>query len=137
MVMVSVLARRGGCAVIEVPVRHFPRLAGQQSLRGLAKWSRTGVRCARELVALRLATSAPPARRSARARTRRRRCSHTSPQGVTLGLVFLNLVGLALASTRLAGSYALARMVSPAAWRSSPSSASTSSGSAASPGRGR
>jgi dolichol-phosphate mannosyltransferase len=65
MVMVSVLARRGGCAVIEVPVRHFPRLAGQQSLRGLAKWSRTGVRCARELVALRLASQ-----RAARAKKR-------------------------------------------------------------------
>jgi dolichol-phosphate mannosyltransferase len=65
MVMVSILARHGGCSVIELPVRHFPRLAGQQSLRGLAKWSRTGVRCARELVALRLANQ-----RAARAKTR-------------------------------------------------------------------
>jgi hypothetical protein len=35
--------------------------------------------------------------------------------GLTLGLVFLNLVGLALAGTRLAGSYALARVVTPGA----------------------
>lgn len=54
MVMVSVLARHRGYAVIEVPVRHFPRTAGHQSLRGVATWGRTGARCARELLRLRL-----------------------------------------------------------------------------------
>jgi hypothetical protein len=53
MVMVSVLARHRGYRVIDVPVRHFPRTAGQQSLRGVVKWGRTGARCARELARLR------------------------------------------------------------------------------------
>jgi glycosyltransferase involved in cell wall biosynthesis len=56
MVMVSVLARRGGFRVREVEVSHRPRTAGQQSLAGLARWARVSSRCARELVALRLAT---------------------------------------------------------------------------------
>lgn len=55
MVMVSVLARHRGHPVIEVPVRHFARSAGQQSLRGFVKWCRTGARCSRELLDLRLA----------------------------------------------------------------------------------
>jgi glycosyltransferase involved in cell wall biosynthesis len=55
MVMVSVLARRGGFRVAEASVRHFPRVAGQQSLSGLAKWGRVGRRCVGELVALRAA----------------------------------------------------------------------------------
>jgi dolichol-phosphate mannosyltransferase len=54
MVMVSVLARRAGFRVSEVPVRHFPRIAGQQSLRGVMKWGRVGRRCVGELVRLRL-----------------------------------------------------------------------------------
>ena len=62
MVMVSVLARRRGYRVVERPVRHFPRQAGQQSLRGAAKWSRTGIRCLRELLALRLRTAGRPRR---------------------------------------------------------------------------
>ena len=53
MVMVSVLARHHGYRVAEIAVRHFPRAAGEHSLKGLAKWTRTGSRCARELVALR------------------------------------------------------------------------------------
>jgi glycosyltransferase involved in cell wall biosynthesis len=55
MVMVSVLARRRGYRVIEIPVRHFARRAGQQSLTGAVKWGRTGARCLRELLALRRA----------------------------------------------------------------------------------
>ena len=55
MVMVSVVARRAGFRVTEVHVRHFPRTAGQQSLRGLLKWARVGRRCVGELVALRAA----------------------------------------------------------------------------------
>lgn len=55
MVMVSVIARRAGFRVSEAHVRHFPRLAGQQSLRGLLKWARVGRRCVAELVALRAA----------------------------------------------------------------------------------
>jgi glycosyltransferase involved in cell wall biosynthesis len=57
MVMVSVLAHHHGYRVIEVPVRHFARSAGQQSLSGLAKWGRTGTRCARQLMTLRLSAS--------------------------------------------------------------------------------
>jgi dolichol-phosphate mannosyltransferase len=55
MVMVSVIARRAGFRVSEVRVRHFPRVAGQQSLKGLVKWLRVGRRCVGELVALRAA----------------------------------------------------------------------------------
>ena len=54
MVMVSVLARRRGFRVSEVPVRHFPRVAGQQSLKGVLKWARVSRRCVGELVQLRL-----------------------------------------------------------------------------------
>ncbi|HEX8032119.1 MAG TPA: glycosyltransferase family 2 protein [Vicinamibacterales bacterium] len=53
MVMVSVLARRAGFRISEVRVRHFPRVAGQQSLTGLLKWARISRRCVGELVALR------------------------------------------------------------------------------------
>jgi glycosyltransferase involved in cell wall biosynthesis len=53
MVMVSVLARRAGFRVSQAHVRHFPRTAGQQSLKGIVKWARIGRRCAGELVALR------------------------------------------------------------------------------------
>ena len=55
MVLVSVLARRAGFRVAEVRVRHFPRVAGQQSLTGLVKWGRIGRRCVGELVAVRAA----------------------------------------------------------------------------------
>lgn len=58
MVMVSVIARRAGFRVSEARVRHFPRVAGQQSLRGLVKWVRVGRRCVSELVALRAAERA-------------------------------------------------------------------------------
>lgn len=54
MVMVSVLTRRGGFRFLEVPVVHYPRTAGQPSLRGIAKWLTVGWRCVRELVTLRL-----------------------------------------------------------------------------------
>jgi dolichol-phosphate mannosyltransferase len=54
MVMVSLLARRNGFRVSDVPVRHFPRVAGQQSLTGVLKWARVSRRCVGELVRLRL-----------------------------------------------------------------------------------
>lgn len=54
MVMVAVLARRGGFRVREVTVRHFPRVAGEQSLTGLIKWARISRRCVAELVRLRV-----------------------------------------------------------------------------------
>ena len=54
MVMVSILARRGGFRVSELRVRHFPRVAGEQSLTGLLKWARVSRRCVIELVKLRL-----------------------------------------------------------------------------------
>lgn len=53
MVMVSVLARRMGFRVREVPVTHLPRVGGTQSLKGLAKWVRVCRLCAGQLVALR------------------------------------------------------------------------------------
>lgn len=56
MVMVSVLARYRGYEVVEVPVQHFPRSAGQQSLRGLGRWLRVGTACTRQMVMLRLST---------------------------------------------------------------------------------
>jgi glycosyltransferase involved in cell wall biosynthesis len=61
MVMLAILARRGGGRVREVPVRHFARRAGHQSLAGLATWARIGRRCVRELLALRLAERRRPA----------------------------------------------------------------------------
>jgi len=57
MVMVSILARRRGFRVREVPVRHFPRTAGQQSLAGVLKWMSVGNRCLGELLKLRADTS--------------------------------------------------------------------------------
>jgi hypothetical protein len=41
----------------EVPVQHFARTAGHQSMRGLLKWARTGVKCSRELLELRRSLS--------------------------------------------------------------------------------
>lgn len=54
MVMLSVLARRNGHSIAEETVCHLPRLAGEQSLKGLMKWIRVGSRCALQLVQLRL-----------------------------------------------------------------------------------
>ncbi|MGA3168628.1 MAG: glycosyltransferase family 2 protein [Terriglobia bacterium] len=53
MVMVSILARRMRFRVVEVSVEHLPRLGGTQSLRGLARWARVGLLCARQLARLR------------------------------------------------------------------------------------
>lgn len=55
MVMVSTLARHRGYRVTEIPVRHFARTAGQQSLAGAMKWAKVSLRCTRELASLRLA----------------------------------------------------------------------------------
>jgi dolichol-phosphate mannosyltransferase len=54
MVMLSILARREGHAVAEEFVQHLPRVAGEQSLKGLVKWVKVGTRCASQLVRLRL-----------------------------------------------------------------------------------
>jgi glycosyltransferase involved in cell wall biosynthesis len=64
MVMVSVLGRHLGYRVIDVPVPHFERSAGEPSLKGIATWVPITFRCVRELVALRLSI----ARRDARPR---------------------------------------------------------------------
>jgi dolichol-phosphate mannosyltransferase len=64
MVMLSMLAGRAGFTVVSLPVHHFPRRAGEQSLAGVMRWARVGTRCAIELVRLRFA--APPSRRSAK-----------------------------------------------------------------------
>jgi glycosyltransferase involved in cell wall biosynthesis len=55
MVVVSLLARRRGFRSLEIPVQHFARTAGEQSLAGLRKWGRVGARCAGDLLALRFA----------------------------------------------------------------------------------
>ncbi|MGD1103259.1 MAG: glycosyltransferase family 2 protein [Terriglobia bacterium] len=53
MVMVSILARRLRFRVTEVRVPHLPRRGGTPSLRGLARWTRVGWLCARQLARLR------------------------------------------------------------------------------------
>lgn len=53
MVMISILSRRLGYRVAEVPVRHLPRQGGTQSLRGLGRWARVGWLCACQLARLR------------------------------------------------------------------------------------
>jgi len=49
MVMFSLLCRAGAYRVAEVEVRHLPRTGGEQSLKGLGKWIRVGLRCASQL----------------------------------------------------------------------------------------
>lgn len=68
MVMVAVLARRRGYAVVDVCVTHLPRLAGHQSLAGMVRWAQVGWRCVGELVAFRrmAAKHAPVSARTAR-----------------------------------------------------------------------
>lgn len=53
MVMVSILARRLRFRVTEVPVQHLQRRGGTPSLRGIARWTRVGWLCARQLAWLR------------------------------------------------------------------------------------
>lgn len=53
MVMIAVLAKRRGLRVREVPIRHFARQAGQQTLAGLKRWATVAPRCVGEIVALR------------------------------------------------------------------------------------
>lgn len=60
MVMTVLVAHHLGFGIIEVPVRHFPRRAGDQSLAGLHKWMRIGTRCLRELVHLRASLRGVP-----------------------------------------------------------------------------
>lgn len=70
MVMVSILARRYGFRVREVRVRHFPRTAGEQSLGGVIGWVSIGIRCLRELLALRTDARRQIGTRGARLATR-------------------------------------------------------------------
>jgi len=53
MVMVSILARYTGARSIDVPVRHFARKGGEQSLKGTWNWVKVGSRCFRQLLTLR------------------------------------------------------------------------------------
>jgi glycosyltransferase involved in cell wall biosynthesis len=53
MVMVSILARKAGFRVCEVPVTHLARKGGQQSLKGIARWIRVSSLCCGQLVRLR------------------------------------------------------------------------------------
>lgn len=55
MVMVSVLARKMKFRVAEIIVTHIPRRGGTQSLAGIGKWCRVGMRCAKELASHRSA----------------------------------------------------------------------------------
>lgn len=53
MVMVSIMARKMGFRVREVPVTHLPRNGGTQSLKGAVKWARVGSRCALQILSIR------------------------------------------------------------------------------------
>lgn len=53
MVMLSILARRQRFRVVEEYVRHRPRTAGEQSLKGVVKWVKVGAKCASQLIRLR------------------------------------------------------------------------------------
>jgi glycosyltransferase involved in cell wall biosynthesis len=54
MVEVSILSRKMGFTVADVPVTHLARSGGTQSLTGVLLWARVGFTCARQLLALRL-----------------------------------------------------------------------------------
>jgi hypothetical protein len=58
MVLVSIVARKMKFRVAEVEVEHLPRKGGTQSLKGLIKWVRVGVRCASQLLSIRLSYNA-------------------------------------------------------------------------------
>ncbi|HEX3745603.1 MAG TPA: glycosyltransferase family 2 protein [Bryobacteraceae bacterium] len=53
MVLVSILAHKGGYRTSEVSVTHLPRKGGTQSLKGVVKWARVGLKCARQLLGMR------------------------------------------------------------------------------------
>jgi dolichol-phosphate mannosyltransferase len=53
MVMISILARKGGFRTKEVPVSHIARKGGTQTLKGWARWVRVVIQCTRELWTLR------------------------------------------------------------------------------------
>jgi glycosyltransferase involved in cell wall biosynthesis len=53
MVMLSILARHQRYRIEEELVRHLPRTAGEQSLKGMTKWIRVGGKCAMQLVSFR------------------------------------------------------------------------------------
>jgi len=54
MVMFSILCRAMGYRVSEVEVQHLPRRGGEQSLSGLGKWIKVGLRCLRQLLVWRV-----------------------------------------------------------------------------------
>lgn len=56
MVALCIVASRAGFRLRSIPVQHFPRRAGQQSLAGLWRWANVGPRCAMELLRLRVDT---------------------------------------------------------------------------------
>jgi len=53
MVMISILSRKMGFKIAEVPVSHIARKGGTQSLKGLMRWARVTTVCLRQLIALR------------------------------------------------------------------------------------
>ncbi len=54
MVLVSILARKMKFRVAEIEVEHLPRKGGASSLNGLTKWIRIGLKCAQQMLAIRL-----------------------------------------------------------------------------------
>jgi len=65
MVMVSILSRKLGFRVKEVPVTHIARKGGTQSLKGLMRWARVVRQCTGELWRLRMTLSSmPPVKRA-------------------------------------------------------------------------
>ncbi len=70
MVMLCAVASRSGFLVLSIPVQHFPRRAGQQSLSGLWRWAHVGPRCVMELLRLRVNTRSRRLQASAATRAR-------------------------------------------------------------------
>jgi dolichol-phosphate mannosyltransferase len=58
MVLVSILARKMKFRVRESRITHLSRKGGTQSLKGIAKWARVSVTCARQIFSIRMAYSA-------------------------------------------------------------------------------
>jgi dolichol-phosphate mannosyltransferase len=58
MVLVSILARKMKFRVRESYITHLSRQGGTQSLKGIVKWARVSVTCARQIFSIRIAYSA-------------------------------------------------------------------------------
>jgi glycosyltransferase involved in cell wall biosynthesis len=54
MVLVSILSRKKRFRIREVIVTHLPRKGGSQSLKGIVKWTKVGLRCAWQVFSIRM-----------------------------------------------------------------------------------